>query len=1594
MSKTKNKFIFSTLIAICGTLIGAISASLMWFAKMNAINLDFGGSVLSQYFDSGDGSEEDPFVITRPKHWENLVWLHNNVSTFYQAINNGSGDATSEKGYYFQVGKLNPDIGDGVYYVYDYNDNGMINTSSAPLSSRTLNLKGSEKLIPIGSCTKPFMGEIISDGITISGFDVLGFEDLNNNLTQDAGEKGFNDVGIFGYVGRNSNIRNLYFDEFKIHLSNAEADRPNGDTVVHATTYHDKNKDGDSDTIYVGYIAGHIHYSTTLSGVYINNCTIDGGSPSLSGFGYFGVVENEDGNLKPTPLEEITETKQSGDGNSFGGSVDMMGVYNRLAEIFTTANSMGTSKYVSNEIIVKNNLDDSSFIHSQEKTNVSAWSGSISYKYYETEMGGVFNFPSDNDTTGSSNSNIYQCLYGESSHYTKTVTTYTYIDDWYDCFTISVGENYLNNRYYTDIQNVTNKDIAAGWNFDGSNHLYTKVLDETYYLNASNYSLTLSTTANTVWAQSGEGELYTVINGVNCYLDYDSSWHLSPYKDRYLISDGNSNYLGGSLSGVTNSTSENTATRWIFDNPSGNTSIGYFDISDNNVHYLTNTNESLGFSTSKQTWIKDGSYYYVSYGGIKHYIVFENGQWALRPENGVNISDGSGHYLTATNSAISNSNSLTNGTLWHYSSATGDTQIFHIYNGTKYYLTVNDGTLSISTNASTWHRNGSALYYTQNNKDYYLTYDGSWRVITLEYYTIHDSTSTNYLVANGTNTFSNTTVSANATHFYFSDTSGTNPTGTINYANNGTVYYLYIDTNTATNGVLQSSTSNSTTWANDGNSIYYNNGNYTYYLEYNNGWSIRTYTNGHYITDGTNYMTLNGTTIGNTTDRNQATIFIFSNGNGGSTPSGTITAAGTTNRLRINSNALSAASNATTSWSNNGSNLYNGSNYLICKDGAWSITSSVSGSGYYMSYNGYYLNCDASSGSLSTTTTASTLWEGTPLSTAEQGTIKAVGTSYYLNITTNSSATLSAKSGSGSSWYNANNVIYVRYLTRSYPIRFTNNAFSGTRVSTNPPTSSQGCAFTFTADSYDYTGTSQTGVPTNSISQTITTKSYIGAPSLTNTEYNAVKNTSVSAPITIDYNTTFTNTQFQNCQKTIESNVKSGNPTYFPLRVDQDENTGQYADGYAASDKNTGYLISGANCENSSSTADTQKKWGDIRISGWAISNISGSYSSNSFSTVYTVDDTDNRGTRALTDSETADADYQHALEEYGKTLQGSSKVYGVHFMDAAISKEHTIRANKVKILGQTYTNYELPEDSIDFNVYQRGKISFFAGEYFDNNDAFFSFHRIFRDSNNDITEIKEISEIYWHATRHDKANYIYKFTDNTYTNADGTYTSAVSLDGSYSATAVFKTEWITNPSGLNTNSKRLYYFAIPCNKGEYALGSVSGKNGAYLSYLDIAANGGDTILQNIKTTDTVSTFPVDFRNASDTTTHSILQLGVEMPAVANPEDLQITVSFDNSSATCEGTSYSNGIYKIYVTNKTGYDLEISVLVVDDDDDLYNDYNYAYQIYYTNNDHIETIINGQAFNDDETALIDVDYWKRLAIFVIPTSGEGAESSYE
>lgn len=322
-------------------------------------------------------------------------------------------------------------------------------------------------------------------------------------------------------------------------------------------------------------------------------------------------------------------------------------------------------------------------------------------------------------------------------------------------------------------------------------------------------------------------------------------------------------------------------------------------------------------------------------------------------------------------------------------------------------------------------------------------------------------------------------------------------------------------------------------------------------------------------------------------------------------------------------------------------------------------------------------------------------------------------------------------------------------------------------------------------------------------------------------------------------------------------------PTFFPISGD---------DG-VPNEKNTGYITSGRNAN---------EEWGDIRVSKYYKKYNNTIYLSD-ISKLYSINDD---GVFSGTPTSSKFSSFKHlnddgsnegAYTKFSKIFNSDSTyVYGLHFMDAQISTSNKVTAEYARIKNNEFTNYELPEDSIDFNLYKKGYINFFAGTYFSGNTSFFSLHEIERDGSN-IKNIREIEEIYETTNSKKSQSYVYK-----YKNEDGTtsytvpylhgsngkryhlngqeFTSNESIvqstfptEGNYSSDAVFKSSWIGARSSLKESV--CFYFEIPTNAGEYALGSVSGSDGAYLCYLDIGANSQRTDISQIRELKTISTY-------------------------------------------------------------------------------------------------------------------------------------------
>ena len=464
-----------------------------------------------------------------------------------------------------------------------------------------------------------------------------------------------------------------------------------------------------------------------------------------------------------------------------------------------------------------------------------------------------------------------------------------------------------------------------------------------------------------------------------------------------------------------------------------------------------------------------------------------------------------------------------------------------------------------------------------------------------------------------------------------------------------------------------------------------------------------------------------------------------------------------------------------------------------------------------------------------------------------------------------------------------------------------------------------------------------------------------------------------------------------------EDKVVMTYPTYFPLTWEEGDTT-------KPSEKNTGYLLGGEYFDGSGNSGDSL---GDVRLAGdnnqsYTTSRMTGAmvsgstYSQSNFF-AYTFDSSGElvKIGDPINGKESA-SDYTSyatlGLKKYYLSLLNQTSgarpsldkmlpdgtAYGLHFMNADISMDHIITAPYALINGSEYENYQLPEDAIDFNLKSAGRIDFFAHTMFVNtysysstnwdnsNNSFFSLHRIIRNGSA-ITGIKQIAKIYKNASYAEGSEgipeYVYTYrnssdNENTSDYDTGVYDDSGNIIKGSLGEEVFDTYWLTDPEYSKFKTKACYYFEIPVNQGEFALGSVSGKtktsrgwssdyskNGAYLMYLDIGAtkksNTGIVITEKSKTTTKNYLFPkgVDFKDVASiaSSAYSAIQGGESSAIVLAPGNtLAVKYTYtakvgNNDALLTVGPENGNGTYKACYKRadtevKNGAGTEIDVL--------------------------------------------------------------------
>ena len=548
---------------------------------------------------------------------------------------------------------------------------------------------------------------------------------------------------------------------------------------------------------------------------------------------------------------------------------------------------------------------------------------------------------------------------------------------------------------------------------------------------------------------------------------------------------------------------------------------------------------------------------------------------------------------------------------------------------------------------------------------------------------------------------------------------------------------------------------------------------------------------GYYIYNGTNYLTVTGNipnvSLGNTTSQGNASIWRFSNGANGGTAYTEVD--GHMYYLCLSDNTLalySAGIESGTSWSVSNNGIYSNGNYIDYKNNAWTITTAgktiSSGSNYMTVSNGRLENTTNSSSAVA--------WIFENINGSGRVYAQVGNTTYYLRY--NNGLTVTTNQNQATNWtYNSNNRTlyssnrYIRYNNGWTTANNQNNATKLTLTDSSITTNTKLSKINGKVDRYTYTSTFK----------------------LDNNESNRYFD--------------------EDGKEVITNNLQNKGITCYPLTFEYNSNNRP-----EVSSGNTGYVISSS--YDTTTTGTYPDRTGDIRVSKYPASSLG-----NSRTNPYCINYTTSSFTQVNSLNGKGLNKYSDCYDDYNSTTQSSC--YGIHFMNSVISKDSLVSVDNVTIFGQTYDNYEMPTACIDFNLKESGFINFFAGTYFSNNNTFFSLHKIERgkDENDPetygkILSIKEIKNIYG-VVRDGQIDfsvpYYYSYKDGTTDPIDSKYASEPYQ-------IIFNTDWITNPQSFGTwHNSQTYYFEIPVYAGEYALGSVEGKTGAYLVYLDLAAN-------------------------------------------------------------------------------------------------------------------------------------------------------------
>ncbi len=313
------KKIIPSLLLLVSLSILLVANTFAWLSSITAVSPDVGGSVLTGYFADGDGSKEDPYILTDPIHVYNLAWLQ-----YIGYFNDIENDGKIVQPYF----KLNKDIDMG----------GIV-------------------LPPIGTAKEPFLGNFNGQNFTISnlivsnylGSDETGIE--KRPLTVTNMDQTASIIGFFGVIGdidgtlaskivddsatteaaaKVNSVYNLFLDRIRVRT--------------------------ETDESLIGLLAGYVNGTVYNVGVGesrmeikenvkpLSSLSAASATYAISLYSLIGAFDLSNVSWEELPAGAGIGGSTGEQGKGFGGSLNMVNLAKRLTFMYS-ANAYGEKNY-------------------------------------------------------------------------------------------------------------------------------------------------------------------------------------------------------------------------------------------------------------------------------------------------------------------------------------------------------------------------------------------------------------------------------------------------------------------------------------------------------------------------------------------------------------------------------------------------------------------------------------------------------------------------------------------------------------------------------------------------------------------------------------------------------------------------------------------------------------------------------------------------------------------------------------------------------------------------------------------------------------------------------------------------------------------------------------------------------------------------------------------------------------------------------------------------------------------------------------------------------------------------------------------------